>query len=136
MKKLENPQALYPMVITKKIGETKDFYLKAGFKVRHEMKDEYLQVFWGKGEGIDIAFAAPFVTPDGRQFPEFAGQGVMVSIPTPSADDTCAEFKKSGMKIESEAEDKPWGWRSFHVVDPNGVVLDFFHVYKAMPAMA
>lgn len=136
MKKLENPQALYPMIITKKIGETKDFYLKAGFKVRHEMKDEYLQVFWGAGEGIDLSFAAPHAGPNGREFTEFGGQGLMISLPTPDADEKYAEFKQGGVKTECEVEDKPWGWRSFHVVDPNGVVLDFFHVYKAMPAMA
>lgn len=26
-----------------------------------------------------------------------------------------------------EPTDKPWGWRSFALRDPNGVSLDFFH---------
>lgn len=136
MKKLDNPPALYPMIVTKKIQETKDFYLKAGFKVRHEMKNEYLQVYYEPGETLDLAFMVPHKAPNGREFAEFNGEGVVVSIPTPSADDKCTEFKKAGVKIESDVDDKPWGWRSFHVADPNGVLLDFFHVYKAMPAMA
>jgi catechol 2,3-dioxygenase-like lactoylglutathione lyase family enzyme len=136
MKKLENPKELYPMIVTQKIRETKEFYLKAGFKIRHEMADQYVQVYYEPGEGLDLAFMAPHAAPNGRNYPEFAGEGLIISIPTPSADDKCEEFRKRGVHIENALEDKPWGWRSFHVADPNGVLLDFFHVYKAMPAMA
>ncbi len=37
-------------------------------------------------------------------------------------------MKKRGAEQVQEPTDKPWGWRSFGAVDPNGVLLDFFHV--------
>ena len=38
------------------------------------------------------------------------------------------------LSVAGAPTDKPWGWRSYFVSDPNGVVLDFFHVYKEIPA--
>jgi hypothetical protein len=37
-------------------------------------------------------------------------------------------MKKKGADVRVGVLDKPWGWRSFVVRDPNGVLLDFFHV--------
>ena len=51
-------------------------------------------------------------------------------MPTKSADKKYDTLEKRGAELLSKPEDKPWGWRSFYAVDPNGVVLDFFHVYK------
>ena len=37
-------------------------------------------------------------------------------------------LRDRGVTATSEPSLKPWGWRSFEVRDPNGVILDFFHV--------
>jgi uncharacterized glyoxalase superfamily protein PhnB len=54
----------------------------------------------------------------------------MVSVPVPDADEKHTALKQAGVDVLDAPSDKPWGWRSFLAQDPNGVVLDFFHVYK------
>ena len=131
MTQLQNPKRLFPMILSEKLAATKDFYTKAGFSVVFDMP-EYLQVAYGP-EKLDLCFMQPHQGSAGQAYPRFAGRGVVVSIPTDSADEKCAELKAKGIEVFNELEDKPWGWRSFHVVDPNGVILDFFHVYKEPP---
>ena len=128
----KNPIHLYPMFICNDLEKTKEFYLRAGFGVRFDMP-EYLQVFHGGPDGQDLCFMTREAAPKGRPYDSFAGRGVVVSIPTPDADAKCQELGAQGIEVLSEVSDKPWGWRSFHVADPNGVILDFFHVYKEMP---
>lgn len=130
MTKLKNPEQLFPMFVTDKLKETKEFYLKAGFRLRFDLP-EYLQVYYDGG--LDLCFMHPHAANNGREYPAFGGKGVLVSIPTADADKKAAELREKGLPIVNDLEDKPWGWRSFHVEDPNGVVLDFFHVYKEMP---
>lgn len=130
MTKLKNPAQLFPMIVTDKLKETKEFYLKAGFKLRFDLP-EYLQVYYDGG--LDLCFMQPHAATNGREYAAFGGKGVVVSIPTEDADKKAAELRERRVPIVNDLEDKPWGWRSFHVEDPNGVVLDFFHVYKEMP---
>ncbi|HEY6725147.1 MAG TPA: VOC family protein [Polyangiaceae bacterium] len=133
MKDLKNPTQLFPMFMTSKLSETKRFYLDAGFEIRFDLP-EYLQVSYAGG--LDLCFMVPQATSSGKDYPVFEGKGVVVSIPTRNADEKAAELRERRLPIVTEPEDKPWGWRSFHVQDPNGVILDFFHVYKEieMPA--
>jgi uncharacterized glyoxalase superfamily protein PhnB len=125
-----NPNKLFPLFVTEKLQQTKQFYLeKAGFRVTYDMP-MYLQVAYGDGDGPELCFMKPDAFPDGRTRPSFNGRGVIVSIPTENADDKFAALEAAGAQLASKPEDKPWGWRSFFAVDPNGVLLDFFHVYK------
>ena len=82
MKNLENPKQLFPLFISKKLAETREFYLSAGFKLRIDMP-EYLQVYYG--EALDLCFMGPDAA-KGMDFPVFGGKGVLISIPTPNAD--------------------------------------------------
>ena len=133
MTKFKNPTQLFPMFVTPKLAETKQFYLAAGFKVRFDMP-HYLQVYYEGG--LDLCFMKPDAPSAGKAYSVFGGQGVVVSIPTRNADEKAAELKERRLPIVDEVEDKPWGWRSFHTVDPNGVILDFFHVYKEIETPA
>ncbi len=129
------PNKLFPMFVTDKLAETKRFYTEqAGFEVTIDL-EQYLQVRFGKDEGApELCFMRPGPMPGGT-LPRFDGQGVLVSIPTKSADEHCAAMKERGATIDMAPADMPWGWRSFHAKDPNGVVLDFFHVLdKAKPS--
>jgi predicted enzyme related to lactoylglutathione lyase len=130
---LENPKQVFPMFVTKDLKATKRFYEQAGFTVHFDM-DEYLQVSYQGDEKLDLCFMVPHQSRNGTPYPEFGGKGVIVSIPTKNADEKYAQMQKQEAKLLSEPEDKPWGWRSFHAVDPNGVILDFFHVYREAPA--
>jgi hypothetical protein len=126
--KPENPNKLFPVFLTTRLDSTRQFYKQAGFRVTIDMP-EYLQVAYG--DGPELAFMRPDAFPDGKKRPTFKGEGVIVSIPTPDADTKYRELESASIELQSQPEDKPWGWRSFFAVDPNGVVLDFFHVVKA-----
>jgi len=128
---LKNPNKLFPLVLTEKLEETKRFYQdRAGFRLVFDLP-MYLQVVYGDDpEGPELCFMKPDAFPDGVDRPAFDGKGVIVSIPTPNADEKYKELEAADVTLLSQPEDKPWGWRSFFARDPNGLVLDFFHVYK------
>lgn len=127
---LTNPQKLFPLILTDKIAETKAFYEDtAGFKVVWD-SEMYLQVEAQEPGAPHLCFMKTDAFPDGKVRPAFAGEGVIVSVPTKSADEKYTELEQRGAKLLSKPQDMPWGWRSFAAVDPNGLVLDFFHVYK------
>jgi catechol 2,3-dioxygenase-like lactoylglutathione lyase family enzyme len=131
---LENPTKLFPLVLTQRLEETKRYYAEvAGFRVVYDLPT-YLQVAYGEGDAPELCFMKPDAFPDGVPRPAFEGKGVIVSVPTPNANDKHAEMKKRGARILSGPAVKPWGWCSFFAEDPNGVVLDFFHV-DHVPAM-
>jgi catechol 2,3-dioxygenase-like lactoylglutathione lyase family enzyme len=130
---LKNPTKLFPMILTSRLEDTKRFYTEVlGARVVFDLPT-YLQVAFGEGDAPELGFMKPDAFPDGKARPAFGGAGVLVSIPTQSADTFCAEVQKRGGEIIAPLTDKPWGWRSFFTQDPNGVVLDFFHVYQEHP---
>jgi catechol 2,3-dioxygenase-like lactoylglutathione lyase family enzyme len=128
---LQNPNKLFPLILTAKLEATKQFYVeKLGFRVVYDLPT-YLQLAYGDGDAPELCFMKPDAFPDGKTLPAFDGRGVYVSVPTPSADEKYAALQLANVELLSKPEDKPWGWRSFLVADPSGLVLDFFHVYKA-----
>jgi catechol 2,3-dioxygenase-like lactoylglutathione lyase family enzyme len=128
--KPKTPNKLFPLFVTSKLPETKAFYEgKAGFHVTVD-RPMYLQVQHGDADGPELCFMKPEALPDGKSQAAFPGKGVMVSVPVQSADEKYAVLKQAGVPLLDAPSDKPWGWRSFLAVDPNGVLLDFFHVYK------
>jgi predicted enzyme related to lactoylglutathione lyase len=126
---LSNQHRLFPLFVTDKLSETRDFYIqKMGAKVIVDMED-YKQFRFGDDENSpEICFMKPMKFPDGREAKPFPGSGVIVSIPTSNADDKHQQVKEAGAKQTGNPENRPWGWRSFYVEDPNGITLDFFHV--------
>ena len=128
---LKNPNRLFPLFLTEKLEETKRYYTETlGFRLSYD-SGPYIQVACSDDEeGPELCFMKPDAFPDGAARPAFAGQGVIVSVPTPSADTKYKALKRAGAELIGEPQDKPWGWRSFFAVDPNGILLDFFHVYK------
>jgi predicted enzyme related to lactoylglutathione lyase len=118
---------LYPMVVTDQLDAIRAFYLeRLGWTARFDLP-QYVQVHPKDRPGMDLAFMAPdaqLPAPMGA----FFGDGLLVSVHTPNADDLQAVLEDRGVTIETPAADRPWGWRSFVVRDPVGVRLDFFHV--------
>lgn len=127
-----NLNKLIPMITTADIKATKAFYVdQLGFDIVFDMPN-YLHVSYNNGP--ELAFMP------GGEFPPmgkgvhrqtFTGVGLAISIPTVSADKKAEEFKAKGIELMMDVEDKPWGWRSVFIVDPNGLVLDFSHELEA-----
>jgi predicted enzyme related to lactoylglutathione lyase len=123
---------LEPLVITQDLAAVRTFYTEVlGYSLSHDM-DTYVRVRFGESpDAPGLAFMCP--SPQGPDHGVFDGRGLIVSIPTDDADAHHARVEKSDARVMSEPSDKPWGWRSYAVVDPAGVILDFFHVI-AKPA--
>jgi catechol 2,3-dioxygenase-like lactoylglutathione lyase family enzyme len=133
---LSNPTKLLPTFVTDKLAETKAFYVdKLGWTATYDMPG-YLQVRSDGREGPELAFFRPDASPDGAKIASFAGGGVFVSVPVKDADEHHAEVRERGLAPASMPEVKPWGWRSYELADPNGVILRFFHVAAPPPGAA
>lgn len=131
MSKFENPNKLFPLFFTTRLEAVKAFYVEQlGWSVTFDMPN-YLQVRRDAEDGPELAFMVP---EKGNR--EFSGEGVTVSVPVPDADAYFAVLGDRKVDCQSDVSLKPWGWRSFHVADPIGVVLDFFHVAAAPPQAA
>lgn len=126
---MANPNKLFPLIVTDKLAQTRAFYVDTlGCEVAIETPD-YLQVRFADEAGPELAFMSTSATTGmGPAQPPFQGAGLIVSIPTTNADKRHAALKAKNTTLASKPSDKPWGWRSFAAVDPNGVLLDFFHV--------
>lgn len=136
---IDNPTQLYPMFVTDRLADTRRFYVEElGFQAVHDAEC-YLQVRYGD-TGPQLAFMTPGAWPGSDASSPgartFAGDGVVVSVPTDSADAKYDALRGDGLETLDAPTDRPWGWRSFLVRDPNGVVIDFFHVYKGAPVGA
>ena len=56
-----NPKKLFPMIVTEKLAETKEFYTKkADFEIVHDMPD-YLAVRYGGDSGPELGDVPPDV---------------------------------------------------------------------------
>lgn len=128
-----NHSKLFPLVITEDIEAVRSYYVDTlGYPLAHDM-DAYIQVRFGESpDAPELAFMRPGTAP-GPDHGVFTGGGFIVSIPTEDADTHHRRMKKAGADVMSDPSDKPWGWRSYAVRDPAGVILDFFHAI-AKPA--
>ena len=114
-----------PLFVTPKLAQTRAFYVdKLGWEPAHDMPG-YLHVRSGQAS---LAFMTPESGPGPEEMPSFPGRGVLVSVPVEDADRHCQRARTQGLEPRSEPTLKPWGWRSYLLEDPNGVLLDFFHV--------
>lgn len=53
-------------------------------------------------------------------------QGVFMCIQVWNIDELFIKYKTLGVPFKQEVSDRPWGHRSFSVLDPNGLMLFFF----------
>lgn len=117
----------YPMVFTSRLAEVRAFYLDVlGCEATIDVPGRYLQVRLTTGEGApELGF---MIAEEGA--PVYTSGGFLLSVPVGDADAVQAKLEAAGVAIAMPVEDKPWGWRSVYVVDPAGVMLDFFHVAR------
>jgi lactoylglutathione lyase len=119
---------LFPLVITDNFDAIRSFYVDTLGCALTVETDNYLQVRFGASEDApELAFMPPTQLPGMPDHGVFSGAGVIVSVPTEDADTHHRRMKKNGAPILSGPSDKPWGWRSYAMRDPAGVILDFFH---------
>jgi catechol 2,3-dioxygenase-like lactoylglutathione lyase family enzyme len=113
----------YPIFITPKIKECRDFYVKhLGFAVGFESSwIVYLQAEEG---GASVAFMTPD-HPSAPPGPEvYAGKGMCFELCVEDARAAHAELKARGLPIAYPLTDEPFGQRRFGFFDPAGVWVD------------
>lgn len=113
---------LWSGVVTEKIEQSKDFYVRLfGCNILFE-SDWFVLLQLGSSE---LGFMLPGLETQAPIFRSaFQGQGVWVTI---DVDDVTAEYDRiqsMGMPIEVDLRDEPWGDRHFALIDPNGIGVD------------
>jgi catechol 2,3-dioxygenase-like lactoylglutathione lyase family enzyme len=113
---------LNPGIVTRRLAESKSFYLKLGFELVFE-NDWYVLL---QLNGQELAFMQPgldFQKPMFRR--EYPGHGMWLTVEQPDVDAAFDKAKASGIPVEFGPLDEPWGDRHFAVLDPNGIPVDF-----------
>lgn len=115
---------LWSGVVTEKVQESKDFYVRMfGCEVIYEGDDGWFVLLQlGNSE---VGFMKPNLTSQATIYrPAFQGQGIWIAIEVEDVDAEYQRIKSLGMPIEAEIRDEPWGDRHFVIVDPNGIGVD------------
>lgn len=117
----------FPLVMVPDLAAVRTFYVETlGCEPTFDLP-QYLQVQ---------------LTPLGNRGPELCfmvdesadgARGVLLSVPVADADQVQTQLADAGVAIAEPATDRPWGWRSLHVIDPAGLVLDLYHVLRKAP---
>lgn len=111
-------------VITEKVRESKDFYVRLfGCEVIYEGEGDWV-VLLRLGDS-ELGFMKPDLESQAQIFrPAFRGQGVWIAVDVEDAQAEHRRIRALGVPIEVPLRDEPWGDRHFVVVDPNGIGVD------------
>ncbi len=111
-------------VITDKVQESKDFYVRLfGCEVLYEAEDGWF-VLLRLGES-ELAFMKPGQASQAEIFRRpFLGQGMWVAVDVDDVDREYARIQALGVEMAVPLRDEPWGDRHFVVIDPNGIGVD------------
>lgn len=127
-------KSLFPVIVTSKLAEARDFYVEH-FDLRVVFQaDWYVQLHGFRGEGVaplELAFMLPNV--ESQPAPlhtAFSGVGVIVSIEVDDVDTVHTRLKRAGAlkEVIVALRDEPWGQRHFLFKDPAGAMLDVFQM--------
>jgi catechol 2,3-dioxygenase-like lactoylglutathione lyase family enzyme len=126
-------QSSYPVVVTGKLRESRDFYVRwLGFEPLFEATwFVYLQAGGGQPWGIALMSSDHPSQPPGPE--TFDGKGLFLTL---QVEDAAAEFerlKQGGVRIAYALKDEPWGQRRFGIVDPAGMWIDVVQQTEPAP---
>lgn len=94
---------------------------------------EFYVDFLGLQLAMDMGWIATYVSPDNPtaqvsilrgEAPPVAERSISLSVETADVERAYREAIARGYSIVYPLTDEPWGVRRFHVVDPNGVVVN------------
>lgn len=117
--------SFYPVIGTKQVSESKDFYTQHfGFSVTFEA-DWYVSLKKDNYELAILDYTHPTVPERFRK----SVQGLILNF---EVEDVDAEYerlvKKSNLPVELELRSEDFGQRHFITSDPNGVLIDVITV--------
>jgi catechol 2,3-dioxygenase-like lactoylglutathione lyase family enzyme len=115
--------AFFPVLITDRLPECRDFYVRHfGFDVVFEA-DWYVQLMSEKRIQLGL------MKPDHASQPEllqrgYEGHGVVYSFEVDDVDREYEKLKDDDVEIVFDIRTEPWGQRHFMILDPAGMVVD------------
>lgn len=111
-------------IVTEKLEETKNFYIKElNFGVSFE--NEFYLLLHNENKQAELAFLKPHHPSQQPIFQQpFSGQGMFLTIEVDDVDRYYHQFQERGIPIEVCLRDEAWGDRHFSIVDPNGIGID------------
>jgi catechol 2,3-dioxygenase-like lactoylglutathione lyase family enzyme len=120
--------SFYPVIGTKKIAESKDFYIKHfGFSVTFEA-DWYVSLKKDNYELAILDYTHPTVPENYRK----SIQGLILNF---EVEDVDAQYerlvRKSNLPVALDIRSEAFGQRHFITIDPNGVLIDVITVIPA-----
>jgi catechol 2,3-dioxygenase-like lactoylglutathione lyase family enzyme len=118
------PKSIYPVIGTKKVSQTADFYVRHfGFTVTFE-SDWYVSMRHGKSPQFELAlldYTHPSVPEVGKQ----PVAGLLINF---EVDDVDAVYERlindDRLPVLLDIRSEPWGQRHFITSDPNDVLID------------
>ena len=124
MKNSINANKFFPVIITKKLAATKNFYI--GILNCEEVfgSDWYIQLVSPKGLEIGLLVEGHKSQPDFLH-QAYNGNGIVLSFEVENVDEEYKRAQASGFAIAYELKTEEWGQRHFMLRDPNCMVVDF-----------
>lgn len=125
-------KSLFPDICSDDLQKSKNFYIDLlEFK---ELIDIgwYVQLCSQHDENLQIAFVErshDSVPPEYQAAP----QGVVVTVEVEDADVVYKKAKSHGVSLVKNLKNEIWGQRHFMARDPNGLLLDVYHMVEPDP---
>ena len=124
--------ASYPIVVTDKLRECRDFYVRfLGLSVIFEAS--WIVVMSSDGEAPAVAFMRPEHPSTPPDPAPFRGDGMFLTL---QVEDAAAEYSRltaAGLSCALELKDEPWGQRRFAALDPAGMWVDVVEQTEPAP---
>jgi catechol 2,3-dioxygenase-like lactoylglutathione lyase family enzyme len=120
--------ALYPVLITGRLAETRAFYaelldLEPAFDA-----EWFSQLISRSGEAGQIGLVARGHDSIPPRFRDAIGLAALVTVEVDDVDAVHARATAAGLPIELSLRDEDWGQRHFITRDPDGVAVDVVQV--------
>ena len=126
-------KSLFPDICSDALQESKQFYVDLfGFNVLFDI-GWYVQLCSPSDENLQIAF----VDRNHASVPEGYRKnatGVFITVEVKNADKVYEQAQQMDVDIQKEICSEVWGQRHFFVSDPNGLLVDVFHMIDPDPA--
>lgn len=125
-------KSLFPDICSEKLQESKAFYSNLlGFK---EVVDIgwYVQLCSPKDENLQVAFVEhnhDSIPKEYRELPK----GVVVTVEVENADQVFSTAQSMKLPVVVPLKNEVWGQRHFMTLDPNGLLVDVYHMVEADP---
>lgn len=114
---------IYPLLITDKLKEDADFFVKYfAFEPVFE-QDWYIHLV--HKTGAELAFMVPNAENQPKELhPGFKGQGVIYSFEVEDAEAEYKRLKAMDVKVVYDLTTEEWGQKHFILATPSGVHVD------------